>query len=113
MGAEVGVRVGRGSGDPGHGEDAPPAGGARDGRGDPSSARQSEPDRAAEPSPTHPYAALRRGSQGRQRKYASLLALGSVFEPEGRGFESLPACHFSSKYRGLVDGLEIPSKHCL
>jgi hypothetical protein len=50
--------------------------------------RRPEPDRAAEPSPLPPCAATRRCSQGRQRKYALLLALGSVFEPKGLGLRS-------------------------
>jgi hypothetical protein len=41
-----------------------------------------EPDSVSEPAPLPPYAALCRDLQGRERKYASFLALGSVFEPE-------------------------------
>ena len=38
-------------------------------------------------------------SQWAQRKYALLLTLIAFFEPEGRGFESLPACHFKLGHR--------------
>src|SRR5208337_558735 len=41
-------------------------------------------------------AALCRSLPRTRRKIASLLSVGTVFEPEGRGFESLPARqHFS------------------
>ena len=52
-----------------------------------------EPDRAGEPPEGLLDAAIRRSLQGASCKLASLLASGSVFEPEGRGFESLPARH--------------------
>ncbi len=49
-----------------------------------------------------PCAAICRCSQSRRRKYALLLSSGSVFEPEGRGFESLPARHrFTSQEHGI------------
>ncbi len=54
------------------------------------------------------YAAPCRCSQWAQCKYALFLALASFFEPEGRGFESLPACHSNS----AIECLKSPALNC-
>jgi hypothetical protein len=61
-----------------------------------------EPDRAGEPFHMPRYAALCRDLQAQRRNSPSLLAFGSVFEPEGRGFESLPAYHFKINTLGVL-----------
>ena len=52
------------------------------------------PPTAPGPSTMPLCAALCRSLHGRRAKSPFSLRVGSDFEPEGRGFESLPACHF-------------------